>query len=268
MVGLDKRWKSTIYNGLITNSGRHYMIPIYICEDNTQIRSHLAALIEKYILIQDYDMQIACATATPKELLQQVKEGQQGIYFLDIDLKDAEYNGFDLAKIIRKQDERGFIIFVTTHGELTFETFRLHLEALDYIVKDQPDLEERIRHCIDEIHKRIIRENGNSVQAYYTIKVNDRLHHILLDDILYFETSSTKHRLILHTESEILEFSGSLSEVEEKVGSLFLRTHRSYLININKIARTLLSDNLVELTNGETCLVARRFKKELYDLGR
>lgn len=242
------------------------MLSIFVCEDEQKIREYLVDKIEKYIMIQGYDMTVVCATDNPDTLLAKTQEVKRGIYFLDVDLKHSTYNGFSLAKVIREQDENGFIMFVTTHGELTFETFRLHLEAMDYIVKDEPNVEERLHHCLDVISERVSSEE-NGVKAYYTVKTRDTLNHILVDDILYFETSSIKHRVILHTKDELLEFPGSLSEVEEKLSDNFLRVHRSFLINRDKIARTILSENRVQLTNGEDCPVARRFKKKLYDLG-
>ena len=55
--------------------------------------------------------------------------------FLDVELKNEPMDGFGLGKIIRETDPRGFIIYVTAFEELAFETFRYHLEALDYIIK-------------------------------------------------------------------------------------------------------------------------------------
>lgn len=49
-------------------------------------------------------------------------------------------NGFELAQEIRKFDPRGFIIFITTHAELSYMTFTYKVEALDYIIKDDIDL--------------------------------------------------------------------------------------------------------------------------------
>lgn len=241
------------------------MLPIYICEDDKRIRNYLVEQMQKYIMIQDYDMEIFCATANPHELLDNLSEQKQAIYFLDIDLNHQEYDGFKLAKEIRKHDDKGFIIFVTTYGELAFETFRLHLEAMDYIVKDQVDIVERMRYCLDVIQTKITNDKSN-IKVYYTVKSNDRLYNLLVDDILYFETSSTKHRLIVHAEEEILEFSGSLNEVEAKLTDDFIRIHRSYFVNRHKIAQINLKENLIELVNGEICPVARRMKKKLLKL--
>lgn len=45
------------------------MLNIYICEDNDNERDYLSQLIKNIILIEDYDLNFACATADPYELL-------------------------------------------------------------------------------------------------------------------------------------------------------------------------------------------------------
>ena len=110
------------------------MLPIYICEDDERIRDAERRWLEKQILIEGFDMEIVLCTGNPEELLDCLAYGQQqGIYFLDVELKGASMNGFLLGEEIRKRDARGFLIYVTAFQELAFETFRYHLEALDYI---------------------------------------------------------------------------------------------------------------------------------------
>ena len=126
------------------------MVPIYLCDDDPQIRAAIRRELEKEILIKGYDMEVAAACAGPEELLEALqKSGQRGIYFLDVDLKHEQYTGFTLGQAIRKMDPRGFLIYVTAFGELAFETFRYQLEALDYIVKREPEEEmfAGIRKC-------------------------------------------------------------------------------------------------------------------------
>ena len=63
------------------------MVPIYLCDDDPQIRAAIRRELEKEILINGYDMKVAAACAGPEELLEALgKIGQRGIYFLDVDL--------------------------------------------------------------------------------------------------------------------------------------------------------------------------------------
>ena len=63
-------------------------------------------------------------------------------------------SGLELAQKLRLHDPRGFIIFITAHNDLAFETFRLRLEALDYIVKgDYNAMAVRVRECLISIQE-------------------------------------------------------------------------------------------------------------------
>ena len=63
------------------------MIPIYLCEDNTLQLDLLKSMIEKYIFIQAYDMEIRQAVHTPHELLDLLPDQpENAVYFLDIHL--------------------------------------------------------------------------------------------------------------------------------------------------------------------------------------
>ena len=64
-------------------------------------------------------------------------KSEGGIYFLDIELeKNTEVDsGFDLAEIIKKQDQRAQIIFVTSYDDLSIITYKRRLGPIDYIVK-------------------------------------------------------------------------------------------------------------------------------------
>ena len=163
------------------------MVPIYLCDDDPQIRAAIRRELEKEILIKGYDMKVTAACAGPEELLEEMqKSGRRGIYFLDVDLKHEQYTGFTLGQAIRKMDPRGFLIYVTAFGELAFETFRYQLEALDYIVKENPEeMFAGIRKCMAAAVERMQDEKEDD-RAYFTVKFMDTVRHIPVDEILFF----------------------------------------------------------------------------------
>lgn len=110
------------------------MLPIYICEDNSVQLSYFEKIINNYLLMEELDMEIVCATTSPEEILKvQSRFHGIGLYFLDIEL-NSDMDGFGLAEEIRKKDPRGYIVFITTHSELSYLSFERHVEAMDYIL--------------------------------------------------------------------------------------------------------------------------------------
>ncbi|HIR76827.1 MAG TPA: response regulator transcription factor [Candidatus Choladousia intestinipullorum] len=243
------------------------MVPIYLCDDEPGIRRAIRREIEKEILISGYDMEIAAECAAPEDVLSSLQNNRRrGIYFLDVDLKNERYTGFTLGQAIRREDPRGFLIYVTAFRELAFETFRYQLEALDYIVKDDPEeMFAGIRRCLASVVERLQSEKEDS-RKYFTVKFMDTVRHIPIDDILFFETGAKSHRIILHGLKERLDFTGSIQELQQDLGQQFLRIHRAYLANVNQIKYLDVKERKVIFSNGEACWFSRKAKQELLRL--
>lgn len=238
------------------------MIPVYICDDEPPVRERLKKIVSDQIMILDSDMGPVRVMDTPAELLKlQRQDTVPAIYFLDIDFP-GQTSGLTLARELRRYDPRGFIVFITGHGDLAFETFRLRLEALDYIVKGDFDaMSVRVRDCLSSIRERL-QDEPSGQGRYCTLKLFDTVRHIPVDDILYFEALGYKHALRLHMVDELLEFNSSLDHFTEQLGEGFWRCHRSFLVNRSHIRLVHLKEQLVELDNGEECPLSRKAKAE------
>lgn len=236
------------------------MIPVYICDDEQPVCKSLEQVISRQILILDGDMGPVRVMDDPDKLLElQREDAVPAIYFLDIDFP-GKMSGLELARKLRGYDPRGFIVFITAHGDLAFETFRLRLEALDYIVKgDLDSMDARVRDCLESIQERMLSQRPGQ-SNYCTIKILDTVRYIPLEDILYFEAVGYRHTLRLHLTNELLEFNSSLEHFEKELGEAFWRCHRGYLVNRAHIRNVRLKEQLVELDNGETCLLSRKAK--------
>lgn len=134
------------------------MIDIYICEDIQKQRELIAHYVKTAILIKEQDMKLRLSTDKPQELIDKLKDSKNtGLYFLDIALQSSK-NGLVLAKEIREYDPRGFIVFITSHSELSFMTFQYKVEALHFILKDESkQLQSCISDCIENVNKKYMK---------------------------------------------------------------------------------------------------------------
>lgn len=239
------------------------MLKIYVCEDVEEQRNHLKKVIENVVLMEDLDMELECVTENPHIILDKVKKSENvGVYFFDIDL-NSDMTGLTLAQEIRKYDPRGFVIFVTTHSEMSYMTFMFKLEALDFILKDEPEeMDKRIYECILNANQRFSSAN-NKVQANYAIKVNDKVYTVDYDEILFFETSTNVHKIILHCKTRQMEFLGKIKDIEKELDERFYRCHRSFLVNKDNIREVDLQNNIIYMINGDECLMSYRLAKGL-----
>lgn len=225
------------------------MIPIYICEDNQQQLAAYAQTVKNRLLFEETGLTLALATPDPYALLKTLRETKTtGLYFLDIDLQ-TDIDGLKLAQQIRALDPRGYIVFITTHSEMLALTFQYKVEAMDFILKDQPDqIPTRTRQCIDAVSANdmaLQRQNSNLI----TLKIDNVTLHIRQSDIVFIESDSAPHKLTIHTSHGAKRFSGSLRELESLLDSRFCRCHNSILVNTEHITafhgeqRQLLMDN-------------------------
>lgn len=234
------------------------MIDVYICEDIQEQRNIIAHYVENTILIQEYDMKLRIATDKPENLIERLKESKNtGLYFLDIDLQSSK-NGLMLAKEIREYDPRGFIVFITSHSEMSFLTFQYKVEALDFILKDEPHLlQQRICECIENVNKKYMNITRGRVKTF-TITRGGRKITLEYDDIMFFETSMNEHKIIVHTANKSMEFFGKMKDIETEVGSDFIRCHRAFLVNKKNIMEVIYSDKLIVMKNQTECPISHR----------
>ena len=237
------------------------MLNIFVCEDDAVQRKSIVQIIKNTVLIEELDMQLILDTTNPYELLETVKTSQNtGIYFLDIDLK-CDKNGMKLAQQIRLYDPRCFIIFVTSHSELSYMTFQYRVEAMDFVLKDNPaEAKVKIRECLLNALERYTLQT-NKTHKVYTIEIGDRRISVDYNDILFFETSSNIHKVILHAKDRQIEFSSTIKELEKILDDTFVRCHRSFLVNKSNIQEIDTKNRIVYFINGETCLMSTRMMK-------
>ena len=180
---------------------------------------------------------------------------------MDVELKDEEWDGFLLGQELRRRDPHGTLVYITSYGDLAWRTFQYHLEAFDYIVKEPEQIGPSASQCLSEIHLRLLAQRQAPAEMF-TLRTGDTVRHVPLRNILFFETASIPHHVLLHTSNGRMDFLGSLNELENRLGNRFIRTHRAYLVAADKIETVDLKHNKLWVGSHE-CLLSRAGKAEL-----
>ena len=168
--------------------------------------------------------------------MQNIATEKVDVLFLDIQM--PEVNGMDFAHTISNNTR---VIFTTAFSEYAVEGYRVN--ALDYLLKPF-SFEEFVaaakkayswfeivqQKSIPDIEKT--RENvGIFVKSEY------KYLHILYDDVLYIE--GLKDYVKIYTQDSLKSILSlmSLKQLEEDLPfGNFVRVHRSYIINVDKIS--------------------------------
>ena len=200
---------------------------IAICDDVGSCNIHLHKLLENYMerrQIGDYKI---TAYNSGVALFDEYSLGAFDFIFLDIDM--PQLSGSETAKKIREFDLKVDIIFVTNMRDQSLMGYNYN--AKGFLYKDV------IQEDIDSLMDRLIEEfNRKEGMGYYNVKLrfdggNARLP---LADVLYFE--SRDKNILATTETDSFEFRGQLKSITDELEKRgFIRTHLSYLVNINRI---------------------------------
>lgn len=237
------------------------MIGIYLCDDDDAVRRQIQSALEWKILVENYDMKILCSASHAQELLSTVENGRRGIYFLDVELRDEDWDGFRLGQELRRRDPHGTLVYITSYGDLAWRTFQCHLEAFDYIVKGSDPVGPPAARCLEEIHARLLDERQDPAETL-TLRAGASVRHVPLSEILFFETAPVSHHVLLHTANSRMDFLGSLNALEGQLGSRFIRTHRAYLVALDRIDAVDWKHSKLWV-GGHECLLSRAGKAAL-----
>jgi len=242
------------------------MLRVYIIEDDNNQRERLTNYIEKTIKKNNLDLKIALSTGKIKDLIYNIEgKGQRGLYFLDIDLGE-DVHGLELAEFIRKHDPSGYIIFVTTHNELSILTFKYKVEAMDFIVKDDfQQMATRVEECLIKVDEQ---EKGSSeiFKDMYIVDMGEKSIGYEKENIIFFEANGNSQKIILHGINRQIEFNGKIKDIEEKAGKNFFRVSRTALINLDKAETVSENGNYILMKNGEMCKIGIGKKSKLLKL--
>ena len=159
------------------------MIQIYLCDDEETVLHQIKTALEWKIFVEDYDMEVSCAARCARDLLEAAREGSRSVYFLDVDLRDGEWDGFRLGRELRRRDPHATLVYITSYGDLAWRTFQYHLEAFDYIVKDPEGLEEAVCRCLEAVHARFQVERRDPEEVL-TLREGDRVRLDLSDPVM------------------------------------------------------------------------------------
>ena len=233
------------------------MLRFIVCEDNKDFLGRLCNTINKVMMPYNFEYKISKFTYYDKEVEEIIKrKNEQKVYILDIEL--GEVSGLEIASEIRERDLESIIIFITSHPECKNDIFYSRLLALDYIAKDRlwsDRFENTLEYTIKAINRRRI----------LTFEFNHNSYRVPFDDILYIEKVQDNQKCIINTENNNqYEINTTITDLINKLGPSFFQSHKSGIINIEKIKKINYADNTITFLNNKCVyLLSNRKKKEL-----
>lgn len=212
------------------------MFPIYLLEDDEAQRVEYISIIKNIIMIKEYDMQLVVATGDLQELMNNIVNSKEGLFFLDMEIGEQTQAGLNLADEIRQQLPFAQIVFITTHEELSFLTLERRIAPLDYILKEQglDDIKQKIVKDIDAT-QTILKTETVQHKDILGYKIGTRFFSVPINDVIMLSTNKERPGSIrLTAKNKVADFPGNLNSFENKY-SQFFRCDKSALVNVDYI---------------------------------
>lgn len=214
-----------------------------------RIIAHLCSHVKSIEIIDEFSNAI--------EAIKFLNKNEVDLIFLDIHMPN--FTGFDFIETIKEPPK---IILTTSDKNFAFEAFGYDC-VIDYLLK--PITLPRFLKAIKKVEKSHIhpikKETETNTQDHLYVNINRRLVKIEYNKIYLIEAKGDY--IIIKTEKENYTVHTTLKKIIEKLPpSLFLKIHRSYIINYKKIID--IEDNSV-LINKDVVPISRSNKPELME---
>lgn len=220
-----------------------------IIDDEEMARTLLKGMLEEYCPeVEVIDLCKDVATG-----VKSIHKHQPDLVFLDIEMPGI--NGLQLLDFFNHDEISFSIIFVTAYNQYAIQA--LKLSAVDYLLKpvESDDLVKAIELYSkknDRLNYSVLKNNLNNLHPLkIAVHNQNSIKYICLDDIAFFKGDGAYTHIILSDNSEIMVSKG-LKHFEEVLNNHpnYMRTHKSYLVNIQFVSEYVKTDGGYLLVNG------------------
>jgi two-component system, LytTR family, response regulator len=186
------------------------------------------------------DVEVVAECANGFEAVKAVTDLKPDLLFLDIQM--PRLDGFEVLELVGREVS---VIFITAYDKYALRAFEVH--AVDYLLK--PFSPERLSEALNRARPRLdakqtfpppevavaARAPGAHLERI-AIRDGAKVHVIPVAKVDYVEAQDDY--VSFHSEGKSLLKQQTLAEVENAMDSAqFVRIHRSYILNIDRLAR-------------------------------
>ncbi len=199
----------------------------------------LARAVLKELLAAHRGIELVAECGNGFDAVKRFAETKPDLLFLDVQM--PKLDGFEVLELI---DSNVAVIFVTAYDVYAMRAFDVH--AVDYLLK--PVAPERFEAALERVKQRLGKEMPAAADLRaaasvpgarldrLVIKDGTRIHIVPLAKVDYLEAQDDY--VGIHSEGKTFLKQQTLSKLERMLDpERFIRVHRSYVINVEKIAR-------------------------------
>ncbi|MEW7277892.1 response regulator transcription factor [Aquimarina sp. 2201CG1-2-11] len=238
-------------------------IQVLVIEDNHNEAQKIKTCLETN------NFEVTAIAQTLKEALGIYYSQNIDIVIIDIFLNNVP-DGIVFAETIVKNKTtlRPFLFLTSSTSRIIFENAKI-TNPYSYLLKPYNELE--LKYALELAIEKFAGEVNTFVKDEYPfihynksffIKKNNVLVKVEESDIFYITVEGRYCNI--HIQNENFTVQLSLKQMMTKISSAnFIRVHRNHIVNLKKIQRVFLSDNLILLENNKHVNISKSYKQDL-----
>lgn len=205
---------------------------IALADDDNAMRGIMRRVVEK---AGGYEIVLEACDGV--ELLEGLKTLQADVVLMDIEMPGK--TGIECAKEIQDTNPKTVIVFATAHEQYMGDAFQVY--AFDYLVK--PFKVDRMLNTLELIRERLqgapqpMEGHGGYRKQPKRLMLHHREGVSMVDTDSILLVQREERSTVMYTDDgKRYVIPETLSEIMEKLpGEAFLRSHKSYIVNVDAI---------------------------------
>lgn len=170
----------------------------------------------------------------------------------------TDNNGISNVEAIRKQYRDSLIMLIADMSISPVEYMKPSIMAASLVIRPSDDgsFDKSISMLIEALLKR--NTDDTDSDAVMSVNTGDGKIRIPYSDIMYFEAREKK--IFISTNNHEYALYSTLDKLSQELPDSFVRCHKSFIVNKNKVFRVFLSRNEIELIGEHYVPVSRTYK--------
>jgi two-component system, LytTR family, response regulator len=222
-----------------------------------------ARLVLREFLSAHEDIEIIAECANGFDAVKAITDSNPDLVILDIQM--PKLNGFEVLELV---DRPPSVIFATAYNQYAVKAFEVH--AVDYLLK--PFSKERLSEALEHAKEHLNKNKSLPLQVLASaagmrtsplerilVKEGSKVYVIPVDKIDYIEAQDDY--VAIKSDGKTHLKQERMAELEKELDtSQFVRVHRSYILNLERIARIELyakDSRMAILKDGTKLLISR-----------
>ncbi|MBU2881274.1 response regulator [Psychrosphaera sp. B3R10] len=269
------------------------LIKTIIVDDEPLARKGLAIRLKEF---EEIELLAQCSNGA--EAIEVIVELKPKLVFLDIQMPGL--TGFDVIHQLQQRNiVMPMIVFVTAYDQFALKAFEVH--AIDYLLKPVDDA--RLLECINKIRSQIDNDmfshqqnklidmmsqltgtdtetiiknlaDGEEIEVkeynnYISVKDVGETTRLPVSEVIWVDAAGD-YMCVHCTDGETHILRKTMKQLEEELDpKLFVRVHRSVLVNNTSVKKVLTlssGEYVIQISNGHEIRVSRSYREKVRTL--